>query len=75
MANAKGDITIKGLSVILGLIAMIGGGGFVSGQLYNNVQTNKKELNKICDRLDSIESKIEKLSDCKIVVSDHKSKG
>ena len=51
-------ITVKQLSMIMGLIVLIGSGGITIGRLMSQVDNNKEDLTEICNRLETIEKKV-----------------
>jgi len=66
MVKQVNEMSVKSLSVILGVIALVASAGFYGGKLQSTVDTNKINLEKICNRLDDIDNKINHLLNSKM---------
>ena len=63
MAAKEQTITVKMLSGILGLIALIGSAGIYIGTLVSQVEHHGEDLKGICTRLEKIEEDVKFIKD------------
>jgi len=68
VTKADGSLSVRNLSVIFGLVGMILAGGIYIGSMATEVRHHNEDLKKICNRLDSIDKKIDLIYQKKVLV-------